>query len=134
MFLDNLSASLLQLCNAENLSYERASERCKCSAKHFANIVRKQTYPSLNILENICIGFHETPDSLLRIREDGVSFRIPMPVIEVHVFPSMSGSPSFPACPQCGHTLEREYMAYCDCCGQCLSWDSYQDASIVIHP
>ena len=39
MFLDNLSTSLLQLCDAEHLSYEQAAERCDCSSKHFANIV-----------------------------------------------------------------------------------------------
>lgn len=132
MFLDNLSVSLLQLCDNEHLSYERASERCGCSSKHFANIVCKRTRPSLEIFERICIGFNETPNHLLGVEAEESPFRTPMPVVEVHVFPSMSGSPSFPICPQCGRTLEREYLAYCNCCGQCLSWKGYKNATIVI--
>lgn len=131
MFLDNLSVSLLRLCDAERLSYEQASERCSCSSKHFANIVRKRTHPSLNILEQICTGFCETPNHLLGVKEDDSSFRIPMPVVKIHTFPLMAGSPSFPICPQCGQALEREYLDYCNCCGQRLSWGSLKKATIV---
>ena len=28
----------------------------------------------------------------------------------------------FPVCPRCKRTIEREYQAYCDRCGQCLKW------------
>lgn len=134
MFLDNLSVSLLRICDAEHLSYERASERCNCSSKHFANIVCKRSYPSLNVFEQICIGFHETPDHLLGIKEDEFTFRLPMPVVKVHTFPLMSGSPSFPVCPQCGQDLEREYLAYCNCCGQRLSWRLFKNATIETRP
>ncbi len=134
MFLDSLSTSLLQICDAEHLSYERASERCNCSSKHFANIVRRRSYPSLNVFEQICLGFHKTPNLLLGVNLDELSFRIPMPVTEIHIFPLMSGKPSFPICPQCGRTLEREYMAYCGSCGQCLSWKNFKNAFIVIRP
>ncbi len=135
MFLDNLSVSLLQICDAERLSYERASERCKCSSKHFSNIVRKRSYPSLNVLEKICVGFRETPNHLLGVKKDDESsFRTPMPVVKIHTFPLMSGSPSFPVCPQCGQALDREYLAYCNCCGQCLFWEFLKDATIVKRP
>ena len=134
MFLDNLSASLLQLCDAEHLSYEKASERCDCSPKHFSNIVCKRSYPSLKVFENICLGFHKSPNRLLGVGLDELSFRIPMPVAEVHIFPLIPGAPSFPVCPQCGSTLEREYLNYCCYCGQCLSWKHFNNASIVIRP
>lgn len=29
----------------------------------------------------------------------------------------------FPVCPRCNTTIEREYQAYCDRCGQCLKWE-----------
>lgn len=28
----------------------------------------------------------------------------------------------FPVCPRCNCTLDREYQAYCDRCGQKLKW------------
>lgn len=134
MFLDNLSASLLQICDAEHLSYERAAERCDCSSRHFSNIVCCRSYPSLKVFEQICVGFQKSPNRLLGVEVGELSFRIPMPVAEIHIFPSVSGSPSFPACPRCRHTLEREYMAYCNSCGQCLSWQNFKNAAVVIRP
>ena len=134
MFLDNLSTSLLQICDAEHLSYERAAERCDCSSKHFSNIVCRRSHPSLKVFEQICIGFHKSPNSLLGVELGELSFRIPKPVVEIDIFPSMSGAPSFPVCPQCGCTLEREYTAYCSCCGQCLSWKHFKNAAIVMRP
>lgn len=134
MFLDNLSLSLLQICDTDHLSYEQAAERCDCSSKHFANIVCKRSCPTLKVFENICLGFRKSPNLLLGVGLDELSFRIPMPVVEVHIFPLMAGSPSFPVCPQCGHALEREYTAYCDSCGQCLSWKHFKNASILIRP
>ena len=32
-------------------------------------------------------------------------------------------------CPRCSITMEREFMAYCDRCGQCLSWKHYKKAA-----
>lgn len=38
---------------------------------------------------------------------------------------------SFPVCPRCLATLEFEYQAYCDRCGQCLDWKGYAKAVVV---
>lgn len=132
MFLDNLSASLLQICDAEHLSYERAAERCDCSSKHFSNIVCRRSCPSLKVFEQICIGFQKSPNRLLGVEQDELSFRSPMPVVEIRIFSSVSGSPAFPVCPRCKCILEREYMSYCNNCGQCLSWKNFKDASIEV--
>jgi len=134
MFLDDLSASLLQICNAERLTYERAAERCDCSSKHFSNIVCRRSSPSLKVFENICFGFHATPNRLLGVGLDELSFRAPMPVVEIYIFPSMTGTPAFPVCPRCHCTLEREYIAYCDRCGQRLSWDDFDHAAVTPRP
>ena len=34
-------------------------------------------------------------------------------------------------CPRCGITMEREFMSYCDRCGQCLGWKHYKKAVII---
>ena len=49
------------------------------------------------------------------------SYRVPRPVTERVVFPDCSGVPSYYVCPRCGITLEREFTAFCDRCGQRLA-------------
>lgn len=132
MFLANLSAILLRICDAERLSYERASERCGCSSKHFSNIIRKDSSPTLGVLENICHGFQRTPNCLLGVESDELSFRLPMPVVETRVSASTPGRPSFPVCPKCDHNLDRAYQAFCSSCGQSLSWKYFKSNSILI--
>ena len=136
MFLDSLSTSLLQICDAEHLSYKQAAERCDCSSKHFANIVRRRTYPSLKVFENICSGFNQTPDRLLGIataQSEELSFRFPKPVTELHAFRLTDGVNTFPSCPRCHCTLERDFQSYCDRCGQCLDWSDFHRASVILH-
>jgi len=57
-----------------------------------------------------------------------LSFRIPMEVTQVRLFPSDG---AYPVCPQCGISLEREYQRFCDRCGQRLNWKSYGKASVI---
>lgn len=57
-----------------------------------------------------------------------VSYRVPMRVREVCRF--YSGD-LYPVCPRCGETIEREYMSYCDRCGQRLGWEFF-DFSVVV--
>lgn len=61
-----------------------------------------------------------------------LAFRIPMPVTAVRVF-SGAGA-AYPVCPQCHRTFEREYQAYCDRCGQCLSWKMFRRARVIFRP
>lgn len=58
-------------------------------------------------------------------------YRLPIAVTEIHVFPYCSGGPSYPVCPRCGATMEREYMAFCSRCGQKLDWRRYSYARVV---
>ena len=37
----------------------------------------------------------------------------------------------YPICPRCGCMLTREYMRFCDCCGQKLEWSSFNYERIV---
>lgn len=40
------------------------------------------------------------------------------------------GHEVYPVCPRCRNTMEREYMGFCDRCGQRLAWDGYAHAAI----
>ena len=55
----------------------------------------------------------------LRLLE-AISFRIPLTVSEYRQFNDREG---YWVCPRCDITLDREYQAYCDRCGQCLDWE-----------
>ena len=59
---------------------------------------------------------------------NAVSYRIPLVVTQVLLF---ENGDSFPVCPRCKITLQREYQAYCDRCGQCLNWNMYEFAQVV---
>ena len=60
-----------------------------------------------------------------------VSYRIPLPVTEVVLFRS---GDHYTVCPRCDRLLDREYMRYCDCCGQCLAWELLDCAKVVYAP
>lgn len=59
------------------------------------------------------------------------SYRIAMPVSELMVFESRRRTDYYYVCPRCGITLDREFVAYCDRCGQHLDWKGYKKAKIV---
>ena len=62
---------------------------------------------------------------------DAISYRIPLPVSEVVLFRS---GDSYTVCPRCDSLLDREYMRYCDCCGQHLFWELLDYARVVYAP
>ena len=57
-----------------------------------------------------------------------MDYRIKMPVTEVMLFPDGN---SYYVCPRCHMTMEREFMNFCDRCGQRLDWKGYKKARIV---
>ena len=59
------------------------------------------------------------------------SYRIPLRVSAVVVFPHYSDLGSFPICPRCSCTMDREYQAYCDRCGQALDWHGFAKATVI---
>ena len=134
MFLDNLSTSVLRLCDSRKLSYEAASERCELSSRYFGDIARGKTAPTILTLEKLCVGFDLTPNDLLipSVSWREMSFREPMPVTHIRCFRWPCGITSFPICPQCGVTMEREYQSFCDRCGQCLEWKGFPKATIIL--
>ena len=134
MFSDNLSTSVLQLCDTYSLSYEAASERCNISSRYFGSVARGQTAASIITLEKLCKGFNQTPNELLRVppRNPELIFRTSMPIVAVKCMVISGSLTGFPVCPQCGSTLEREYQNFCDRCGQKLGWKDYHKATIIL--
>ena len=61
------------------------------------------------------------PDSI-------VGFRTPMPVVETLL---LNNGDVFPICPRCTISLDREYMKFCDRCGQKLNWREYRNSQVV---
>ena len=69
------------------------------------------------------------PKHSIRIFADAVSYRIPLHVTKVIAY----SNTTYPVCPRCAVSLDREYMSFCDRCGQKLNWDLFGYAK-VIHP
>ncbi len=134
MFLDNLSTTILKLCDSRKLTYETASERCELSSRYFGDIARGKTAPTILTLEKLCVGFDLTPNDLLvpSATWQEISFREPMPVTQIRSLHWYYGITGFPACPRCGVTMEREYQSYCDRCGQHLNWKNFSKATVIL--
>ena len=64
-------------------------------------------------------------------RVAAVLYRTPLPVSKVLLF---DNGDSYPICPRCDGSFDREYMLFCDRCGQRLSWELFEYAHIVQAP
>ena len=58
-----------------------------------------------------------------------LDFRSPLQVTEMIYLSHMHTA--YPRCPRCHASLDREYMAFCNCCGQHLDW-AYIDKATVL--
>lgn len=54
-----------------------------------------------------------------------------MLVNEVMVFNTWFGKTGYYVCPHCKITMDREFMSFCDRCGQKLDWKYYKKAKVV---
>ncbi len=134
MFSKKLSTSVLSICDSRDLSYEAASELCDLSPRYFGSIARGKTAPTVNTLQKLCVGFDRTPNELLGFSttDEELSYRIAMQVTHYRQHLSFNLSYTiFPVCPRCLSNLEREYQAFCDRCGQKLSWDFFHYATLM---
>ena len=136
MYLDALSASLSRLCDETGLNYEDASQLCHCSSRYFSRIIRRTSVPTIAVLEGLCDGFGKTPNCLLQVSSDteGDSYRAAMRAEAVRACRWGNGTLSYPACRRCDSTMEREYQAFRDRCGQRLSWRGFDRAAILLPP
>lgn len=126
MFSEELSASLQRVLGLRNLNYETASELCDMSSRHFGNIARGDTSPTLDFFEKLCVGLGKTPNELLGYPSDEeLSFRHPKSIVAAYCFHLPEHLAVYAVCPQCGHLILRKYDSYCYNCGQALSWDDF---------
>lgn len=66
--------------------------------------------------------------SRIRFIVEAVTYRVEMPVTKVI---QTRSSGCFPVCPRCKRSMEREFMAYCDRCGQRLGWDVLKWTDVI---
>ena len=59
--------------------------------------------------------------------EEKLLYREAMTVIEIVVW---QDGCTFPVCPRCDSILDREYMLFCDNCGQRLKWKGFSKAKV----
>ena len=81
------------------------------------SIIMKYNFPTLATKSK-----HSMP-----LFTNAVSYRIPLPVTKVIAFPNTT----YPICPRCTISIEREYMSFCDRCGQKLNWDLFEYAKVI---
>ena len=68
---------------------------------------------------------------LVKKLHDLAAYRHPWLVREYVLYQSTFGNASaFFLCPRCDLTLDREYQASCDRCGQCLNWKRIEKAEL----
>ena len=98
MYPDALSASLSRLCDETELTYEDASQRCRCSSHYFSRIIRLKSVPSIAVLEKLCHGFGKTPNCPLQVSHDTEekSYRTPMRVEAVRAYRWGDGLIAYP--------------------------------------
>lgn len=58
---------------------------------------------------------------------EAVSYRVPLPVTEIVQY---TNDGTHPVCPRCEIPLDREYMRFCDRCGQKLNWSALHLARV----
>ena len=61
-----------------------------------------------------------------------IPYRFPLSVNTVRAFQTWPDQSTYPVCPRCEHTMEREYQAFCSRCGQKLSWRRFAKAEVVL--
>lgn len=133
MFLDNLSSSLQSICEKQSISQEKLAELCDLSSRFVGKIICKHSVPTLTSLEKMCDALNMTPnDLLLTLAEQELAYRAPKKVDAVRCFRKQDEIKAYPICPQCHITMEREYQAFCDRCGQKLDWSEFNNAVLFI--
>lgn len=95
-----------------------------CSAITLARFLIFVCESLMQFLEGLRRAFEEAEKRWHNLSEtiDLVSYRRPLPITEVVVLKSGS---CYPRCPRCRLSIDREYMNYCDRCGQRLEWREF---------
>lgn len=60
-----------------------------------------------------------------------LSYRTPMKMQELLIYSCGPNRTSYFRCPRCATTLDREYMSFCNHCGQSLDWNGCEQATKI---
>lgn len=58
-----------------------------------------------------------------------LSYRLPLKIHSACVYLNPPEDCIYYQCPRCQTTLDREFVSYCDRCGQRLDWHGYKNAT-----
>ena len=89
---------------------------------------RRSVKEAPRITQNASSDVSFSPSFLWHLLMHFAEYRMELPIREVMVFPN---GHAYYVCPRCNITLEREFMSYCDRCGQHLGWNSYRKAKVI---
>lgn len=67
---------------------------------------------------------------LLQKITETIDYRTPRIVTEMIVYQDLFGETGYYICPRCDCTLDREFVHFCDRCGQRLNWRKYMHVKI----
>ncbi len=130
MFTKELSINIMKIIDENNLTVKSVSELANLSRKYLSNIISEKQTPSIDVLENICSALGVEPNDLL------LSDKSKQPeksnAMEVtQIIYCNTKNKHIPVCPSCLKTLHRDNQAYCDICGQRLSWQNFTNAELI---
>lgn len=132
MFKKELSNQLLRILGERNLTVTDAAELSHVTRNYFTNLIKGEQTASITVLENLCSAFEVNPDELLVNSKSKTPDKSkPMQIKQVFCQDQFPHSIHKPICPNCEKLLERDNQAYCDKCGQRLSWSNYKHAELV---
>ena len=129
---------LRQQMLAGGFTQEAFAEQLGISERHLRNLCYRDVDVSVSLCYRISCVLQMPMEKLLvsdediRLPESPVqsdTYRQPMPVTQRTVF-SHAGKDYY-ICPRCNVTLDREFVSYCDRCGQHLDWTGYKAAEVV---
>lgn len=89
---------------------------------------RRSVKEAPRITQNASSDVSFSPSFLWHLLMHFAEYCMELPIREVMVFPN---GHAYYVCPRCNITLEREFMSYCDRCGQHLGWNSYRKAKVI---
>lgn len=132
MFIDNLSLSLMLVCDVKKISQAELAKMCGISTRFLSKVICKRSVPTINSLEKICNSLSMTPNELLINSErNELHYRYAKRVVSVCCYNNCDKAEYHPVCPMCSYKIDREYQAFCDKCGQKLEWSQYPNKSII---
>lgn len=85
----------------------------------------------MNLLSKRCEKRDKDNNSHSEIEDTPESYRKGMFIEEIMVFDTWYGKTGYYVCPRCKITMDREFMSFCDRCGQKLDWKYYKKAKVI---